>query len=87
MRARLSPVADVRPSSPRAAHNPASAASPETPHARLLLQHIWAMTQYHADYALQVRAMGGLPEDAHVDREPVARELIAFVLAGCGIRT
>jgi len=53
--------------------------------ARLLLQHIWAMTQYHADYALQVRAMGGLPEEAAVDREPVARELIAFILAGCGI--
>lgn len=52
---------------------------------RLLLQHIWAMTQYHADYALQVRSMGGLPEDAHIDREPIARELIGFVLAGCGM--
>lgn len=56
--------------------------------ARLLLQHIWAMTQYHADYALQVRAMGGqLEEAAPIDREPIARELIAFVLAGCGIKT
>ncbi|MFT3720184.1 TetR family transcriptional regulator C-terminal domain-containing protein [Pseudorhodoferax sp.] len=53
--------------------------------AGLLLQHIWAMTQYHADYALQARAMDGLPGNAGVDREPVARELIAFVLAGCGI--
>lgn len=54
--------------------------------ARLLLQHIWAMTQYHADYALQARAMAGLAEDTRLDREPVARELIAFVLAGCGIQ-
>ncbi|SFN25052.1 transcriptional regulator, TetR family [Variovorax sp. OV329] len=57
--------------------------------AKLLLQHIWAMTQYHADYALQVRAMGGqLGDEAPpLDREPIARELIAFVLTGCGIKS
>ncbi|MDA7416899.1 TetR/AcrR family transcriptional regulator [Xenophilus arseniciresistens] len=54
--------------------------------AQLLLQHIWAMTQYHADYALQVRAMAGLPPDAPLEREPVVRELTAFILAGCGIK-
>jgi TetR/AcrR family transcriptional regulator len=53
---------------------------------RLLLQHIWAMTQYHADYALQTRVMMGLGPDAPIDREQVARELTAFVLAGCGIK-
>ena len=55
--------------------------------ARLLLMHIWAMTQSYADYALQTRVMLGLPSDAPVDREPIARELIAFVTLGCGIRT
>ncbi len=55
--------------------------------ARLLLQHIWAMTQYHADYALQARVMMGTGPDTPIDRAQVARELIGFVLAGCGIRT
>jgi TetR/AcrR family transcriptional regulator len=53
--------------------------------ARLLLMHIWAMTQSHADYALQTRVMLGLPPDAPIEREPIARELVAFVLAGCGL--
>jgi TetR/AcrR family transcriptional regulator len=55
--------------------------------ARLLLMHIWAMTQSYADYALQTRVMLGLPSDAQIDREPIARELVAFVTHGCGIRT
>jgi len=54
--------------------------------ARLLLMHIWAMTQSYADYALQTRVMLGLPADAPLDREPIARELVAFVLAGAGIQ-
>ena len=54
--------------------------------ARLLLMHIWAMTQSYADYALQTRVMLGLPPDAPVEREPIARELVTFVLAGCGIQ-
>jgi TetR/AcrR family transcriptional regulator len=53
---------------------------------RLLLQHIWAMTQYHADYALQARVMMGVGTETAIDREQVARELIAFVLGGCGIK-
>lgn len=53
---------------------------------RLLLQHIWAMTQYHADYALQARVMMGVGTETAIDREQVARELIAFVLGGCGIQ-
>ena len=55
--------------------------------ARILLMHIWAMTQSYADYAIQTRVMLGLPPDAPIDREPIARELVAFVLGGCGIRT
>jgi len=53
--------------------------------ARILLMHIWAMTQSYADYAIQTRVMLGLPPDAPIDREPIARELVAFVLNGCGI--
>ena len=53
--------------------------------ARLLLMHIWAMTQSYADYALQTRVMLGLPPDAPIEREPIARELVAFVLHGCGL--
>jgi TetR/AcrR family transcriptional regulator len=52
----------------------------------LLLQHIWAMTQYHADYALQARALANIPDDVPLEREAVARELIDFVLAGCAPR-
>ena len=55
--------------------------------ARILLMHIWAMTQSYADYAIQTRVMLGLPPDAPIDREPIARELVAFVLGGCGIKT
>lgn len=54
--------------------------------ARILLMHIWAMTQTYADYALQTRVMLGLPPDAPIEREPIARELVAFVLGGCGIK-
>jgi TetR/AcrR family transcriptional regulator len=54
--------------------------------ARMLLMHIWAMTQSYADYAIQARVMLGLPPDAPIDREPIARELVAFVLNGCGIK-
>ena len=53
--------------------------------ARLLLMHIWALTQHYADYALQVRVMQDLPPDAPLDREAIAKEVIAFILNGCGI--
>jgi TetR/AcrR family transcriptional regulator len=42
------------------------------------------MTQHYADYAVQVRVMLGQPSDAAIDREPIQRELTAFVLMGCG---
>lgn len=48
--------------------------------AHLLLMHIWAMTQHHADFALQVRHICG-----PLDREAVARDLIPFILRGCGL--
>jgi len=53
--------------------------------ARLLLMHIWGMTQHYADYAVQVRVMLGLGPEAPIDRAPIARELTTFVLLGCGL--
>ncbi|MCJ0764690.1 TetR family transcriptional regulator C-terminal domain-containing protein [Variovorax sp. CYS-02] len=55
--------------------------------ARLLLMHIWAMTQHYADFALQARALLGQADGEPLDREAIAREVIAFVLHGCGIRS
>ena len=34
---------------------------------------------------MQARVMLGLPPDAPIDREPLARELTRFVLLGCGL--
>jgi TetR/AcrR family transcriptional regulator len=53
--------------------------------ARLLLMQIWGMTQHYADYGVQVRVMLGLPPDAPIAREPIARELTNFVLLGSGL--
>lgn len=54
--------------------------------ARLLLMHIWAMTQHYADFAPQVAVMldeGAGPQAPQ--REVIARELTDFIVAGCGI--
>ena len=53
--------------------------------ARLLLMHIWGMTQHYADYAVQVRVMLRLAPDAPIERAPIERELTNFVLMGCGL--
>jgi TetR/AcrR family transcriptional regulator len=55
--------------------------------AHMLLMGIWAMTQFYADSALQVRQLlkPGQP-NWMPDREKVAREVTALVLRGCGIR-
>lgn len=53
--------------------------------ARLLLMHIWGMTQHYADYAVQVRVMLRLAPDAPIERAPIERELTRFVLTGCGL--
>ena len=54
--------------------------------AHLLLMHIWAMTQHHADFALQVRELcASEREPQPLDREAVANDLIPFVLRGCGL--
>ena len=53
--------------------------------ARILLMHVWAMTQSYADCALQTRVMLDVAPDAPIERAPIERELVAFVLAGCGL--
>ncbi|MFT3814398.1 MAG: TetR/AcrR family transcriptional regulator [Acidovorax sp.] len=52
---------------------------------RVLLMQIWGMTQHYADYAVQARVMLGLPADAPMDRDHLARELTHSVLLGCGL--
>lgn len=53
--------------------------------AHLLLMHIWALTQHYADFALQVRVMRGQAPDAPLERALITREVIQFVLRGCGL--
>src|SRR5690606_32304626 len=54
--------------------------------AHLLLMHIWAMTQHHADFALQVSEIYSHGhQGAPLDRDAVAHDLIPFVLRGCGL--
>ena len=55
--------------------------------ARLLLMHIWALTQHHADFALQLREFCGSDAQTQPDRHTVANELIPFILRGCGLQT
>jgi TetR/AcrR family transcriptional regulator len=51
--------------------------------ARMLLMHIWAMTQHYADFAIQVRVLMGQAPDEPLDREAITREVVSFVLKGC----
>lgn len=50
-----------------------------------LLFHIWAITQHHADFAHQVRFLGGPDPAQEADRERVIAEVTAFVLRGAGV--
>ena len=52
--------------------------------AQMLLMGIWAMTQFYADSALQVRQLSHPKKPP--DREAVVREITGLVLRGCGIR-
>lgn len=54
--------------------------------AHLLLMHIWALTQHHADFALQVRVMRGHGPDTPPERDLITREVTHFILRGCGLR-
>jgi len=53
--------------------------------ARLLIMHMWAMTQYYADYAIQAERMLGASLRTRKTQQHILDELIAFVLAGCGL--
>jgi TetR/AcrR family transcriptional regulator len=51
----------------------------------LLMMHLWAMTQYYADYAIQAEKMLRKPITDSVLQTHILDELVAFVLAGCGL--
>ena len=52
----------------------------------LLLFHIWAVTQFYADHAAQVRYfLGARAEDVRA-REALVEEVVAFVLRGAAVR-
>lgn len=53
--------------------------------ARLLVMHLWALTQYYADYAIQAEKMLGRSLRSRKTQERILDELVSFVLAGCGI--
>jgi TetR/AcrR family transcriptional regulator len=53
--------------------------------ARLLIMHMWAMTQYYADYAIQAETMLNTPLRSRKTQALILDELVAFVLAGCGL--
>jgi TetR/AcrR family transcriptional regulator len=51
----------------------------------LLMMHLWAMTQYYADYAIQAQMMLRKPMTDRALQSHVLDELVSFVLAGCGL--
>jgi TetR/AcrR family transcriptional regulator len=51
----------------------------------LLMMHLWAMTQYYADYAIQAEKMLRKPMTDKALQSHILDELVAFVLAGCGL--
>lgn len=50
--------------------------------ARLLIMHIWAVTQYYADFAVQVKHMYRDTADRDT-REHIISEVTALILNGC----
>jgi len=51
----------------------------------LRMMHLWAMTQYYADYAIQAEKMLGKPMTDRALQAHILDELVAFVVAGCGL--
>jgi len=47
--------------------------------------HIWAMTQYYADYAIQAELMLETPLKGRKIRQHIFDELLGFILTGCGL--
>lgn len=53
---------------------------------RLLIMHIWALTQYYSDYTLQAEMLLESPLTEPDVRQKIEQELIRFVLSGAGLR-
>ncbi len=53
--------------------------------ARLLIMHMWALTQYYADYAIQAEHMLGGSLRGRKLQQHILDELVTFVLQGCGL--
>ncbi|MDE1166619.1 MAG: TetR family transcriptional regulator C-terminal domain-containing protein [Pseudomonas sp.] len=53
---------------------------------RLLIMHIWALTQYYADYALQAELILGQSLQSPEQQREILDELVTFVLAGCHLK-
>ncbi|RKP57630.1 TetR family transcriptional regulator C-terminal domain-containing protein [Pararobbsia silviterrae] len=53
--------------------------------ARLLIMHMWAVTQYYADYAIQAEKMLDAPLRGRKLQQHILNELVIFVLTGCGL--
>jgi TetR/AcrR family transcriptional regulator len=51
--------------------------------ARLFIMHIWAITQYYADFAVQVKKMYRDTQDSPATQEHIIREVTDLVLRGC----
>ncbi|WP_241522061.1 TetR family transcriptional regulator C-terminal domain-containing protein [Chimaeribacter californicus] len=51
--------------------------------ARLFIMHIWAITQYYADFAVQVKNMYRDTQDSPATQEHIIREVTELVLRGC----
>lgn len=51
--------------------------------ARLFIMHIWAVTQYYADFAVQVKHMYGDFEGDNAAREHIIEEVTTLILNGC----
>jgi len=51
--------------------------------ARLFIMHIWAVTQYYADFAVQVKHMYGNFEGDEQAREHIIDEVTTLILNGC----
>lgn len=51
--------------------------------ARLFIMHIWAVTQYYADFAVQVKHMYGDFQGDNTAREHIIAEVTTLILNGC----
>lgn len=53
--------------------------------ARMLLMHIWTLTQHYADYGPQIALMFGGVGSPSMPHEHIVQEVTRFILRGCGL--